>query len=68
LIDDVPSCGVVSTADKWIFTRHIDSEVYRSAAFKIPLETKATKESVMEGMIEVVLILVEILSDQESCS
>ena len=64
-IADIDSCGIVSTAGRWIFTRYSRSGTrpvfYCSNAFEIPLGNFAIKEYVMKGMTAVVRILVEIL-------
>lgn len=69
LIADIPSCGIVSTANTWVFLRYSRAGthpvVYRSNAFEIPLGHSTTEGKVMDAMTIVVRILVEILRTQK---
>ena len=65
LIDDVPSSGVVSTADRWIFTQIVNHNVYCSETYAIPLRTDSSEAEVKAGIIKVDRVLVGVLRMQK---
>lgn len=65
LINDVPSSGVVSTADRWIFTQYVNHTVYCSDTYNIPLRVDTSEAALKLAMTEVVRVLVGVLRMQK---